>query len=227
MPAWRGRKGTGILIKRCLSPSDSPALLTANPVIAAKDILPPCEEQACNPVATVITLPEAPAAKELKIRMGSMILDIPSGVTRIDMAKSVTVFRYETSPPVLISMETDKTVPFLNEESPHLSLNDAMKIIFTRTPKDRDITNKYGATIVNRLMLAKKDLWGKSGEAYVYTKGRISIYYIPDGGDPYKNLAWAIDSRYPDTAIRLEGNHLRNDFLKIIYSIRALKEKEK
>lgn len=204
--------------------------LAVSPVVAGdmkKDILPPCAEQACNPVATSISLPEAVAAKELTIRMGSMILEIPSGVTRVDMAESVTILRYETSPAVLISRETDKSVPFLNVKSPHLSLNDAMRIIFTGTPRDRDIAEKYDAAIVNRLMWAKKELWGKSGEAYVYTRGTINIYYIPDGGDPYKNLAWAIDSRHPDTAIRLEGNHLRNDFLKIIYSIRMLKEKEK
>lgn len=206
------------------------ALLAANPAIAGNtnnDVLPPCEDRACNPVAKTIILPEAETATELKIRMGSMVLEIPSAVTRIDMAKSVTVFRYETSPPILLSVETDKTLPFLNVKSPSLSLNDSMRIIFTKTLKDRDVTEKYDAAIVNQLMWAKKELWGNSGEAYVFTRGRISIYYIPDSGDPYKNLAWAIDSRYPDAAIRLESNHPRNDFLKMVYSIQILKEKEK
>ncbi|NTW16383.1 MAG: hypothetical protein HGA41_02850 [Syntrophaceae bacterium] len=206
------------------------ALLAASPALAGdmkNEVLPPCEDQACNHVAKTITLPEAAVATELKIRMGSMILEIPSAVTRIDMAKSVTVFRYEVSPPVLLSVETDKTVPFLNVKSPPVSLNDAMQIIFTKTVKDRDITEKYDAAVVNRLMWAKKELWGKSGEAYVYTRENIRIYYIPGSGDPFKNLAWAIDSRYPDTAIRLESNHHRNDFLKMVYSIRLLKEKEK
>ena len=206
------------------------ALLAAGPAVAddmKNEVLPQCEDQACNHVAKTITLPEAAVATELKIRMGSMILEIPSVVTRIDMAKSVTVFRYEASPPVLLSVETDKTVPFLNTQSPTISLNDAMRIIFTKTAKDRDIAEKYDAAIVNRLMWVKKELWGKSGEAYVYTRGSICIYYIPGSGDPFKNLAWAIDSRYPGTAVRLESNHLRNDFLKMVYSIRLLKEKEK
>lgn len=206
------------------------ALLTANAALASdvqSDSLPPCVDKDCHLVATTITLPEATATTDLKIRMGSLIVEIPSRVTRIDIAKTATVFRYETSPPVVVSAETEKTVPFLESQSQPISLSDALQMIFNGTAKDQGIVEKYESSLLNRLMWVKKELLGNSGEAYVYHLGSIRIYYAPNSDGPYKNLAWAIESKYPDTAIRLESNCLRNDFLKILFSIRLIQEKEK
>ncbi len=204
--------------------------MTINLAIAGdiqKLIIPPCESQGCYVVAKKITLPEAIDANNLKIRIGSLVVTIPPDVTRIDLFKSVTIFNYDTTPNIMISTETDETFPLTKSASKFISLSEAMEIIFTKTPKDRDLTGKYDNDLLSKLMLVKQGLMDKSNKAYVYDKGRIKIYYAPKGGDPHKNFAWAIDSKYPNVAIRLESDLHQNDFIKMLYSIALFKAREK
>jgi hypothetical protein len=108
-----------------------------------------------------------------------------------------------------------------------ISLSEAMEIIFTKTLKDIDVTRKYDRELLNNLMWLKKGFMEGGKEAYVYEKGRVKIYYLPNGGPPYRNLAWAIDSEHPNFALRVESDLAVTDFAQIIYSITSIKKKEK
>lgn len=186
------------------------------------DTLPPCEDTACNVVAKKITLETRTETKNLKIRIRSFTIGIPLNVTRIDIGNSLTVFRYETSPQISISTETDETLQFLKLGPRPISLSEVFNIIFNKTLKDPDITSTYDKETVNKLMWIKKGFLKKSAEAYVYEKGRVKIYYIPDGVAASRNLAWAIDSEHPNVAIRLESDLSVTDFAQILYSITAI-----
>ena len=194
-----------------------------------RDILPPCEDQGCSAVAVKVALEEKAEAKDLKIKIGTMTVDIPPNITRIDMAKSsaLVVFRYETAPNIMITTETDETFQMNKLTSKSVSLSEALDIIFTKTLKDNDVTSKYDKVFLNNLMWLKKGYMEGAKEAFVYDKGKVKIYYIPNGGSPYKNLAWAVDSEYPNFALRLQSDLSVTDFTQIIYSITSIKRKEK
>jgi hypothetical protein len=191
------------------------------------DTLPPCEGQGCSAIAVKVVLEEKNETRDLKIRIGSMAVSIPSNVTRIDLAKSLTVFRYETAPHITLSTETYET--FRNDKltSKPISISEAMVIIFTKTLKDSDITSKYDKELLNNLMWIKKGFMEGAKEAFVYDKGSVKIYYLPNGAPPSRNLAWAIDSEHPNVAIRLESDLSQNSFIKILYSISSIKRKGK
>lgn len=194
-----------------------------------RNILPPCVDRECSEVAVKVLLEEIAEAKDIKVRIGTLVVGIPANVTRIDIAKSsaLTVFRYETSPHVIISSETEETFQMVKLTSKTISLSEAMEIIFTKTLKDSDVTSKYDKELLNNLMWIKKGFMGGGKEAYVYEKGMVKIYYLPNGGPPYRNLAWAIDSEYPNFALRVESDLSVTDFSQILYSITSIKRKEK
>lgn len=194
-----------------------------------RDLLPPCLDEGCSDVAVKVVLEEMAEANDIKIRIGSLVVGIPANVTKIDIAKSsaLTVFRYETDPHINISAETEETFQLIKLTSNPISLSEAMEIIFTKTLKDRDVTSKYDKELLNNLMWIKKGFMKGGKEAYVYEKGRVKIYYLPNGGPPYRNLAWAIDSEHPNFALRVESDLSVTDFAQIIYSITSIKTKEK
>ncbi len=195
-----------------------------------RHVYPPCEGQGCSAVAVTIPLEETSFKKNLKIQIGSLVVEIPPNVTKVDLARSpisATVFRYETAPPIMISTETDETLSLRELTSKPISLFESMEIIFTKTLKDSDVTSKYDEELLNKLMLIKKELLGGERKAFVYSKKQLKIYYISHAGEPYKNLAWAIDPKFPNQALKIASNLSENDFIAIIYSAVSLKAKEK
>ena len=205
-------------------------ILTINIAYAGDIKLPLCDDSDCSVVATKITLEETIDINDLKVRVDSLTVVIPPNFTKVDLSRSsvsATVFRYENTPPIMISIETDETLQLRELTSKPISLYESMEIIFTKTLKDSDVTSKFGKESVNKLMLIKKELLGGGRKAYVYNKGQLKIYYISHAGGPYKNLAWVIDSKHPNYALKLASDLHENDFIKIIYSSSLLKTKEK
>jgi hypothetical protein len=206
-------------------------LISINAAVAGdirRNMILPCEGPGCSVVAVKVVLDESSETKDLKIRIGSLVVEIPSNVTRIDIAKSsaLTVFRYATVPHIAISTETEETFQMEKLTSKPITLFEALEIIFTKTIKDSDVTRKYDKEFINNLMWIKKGFMEGAKAAYVYEKGRVRMYYLSNGGPPYRNLAWAIDSKYPNTAIRIESDNSQNAFLKMLYSITLLNVKE-
>lgn len=193
---------------------------------AKRDILPPCEGPGCNVIAQKVVLEAKAETRDLKVRIGPMVVGIPANVTRIDVGHLLTVFRYETAPHISISTETDETFQMKKLTSKPVTLSETLDIIFTKTLKDSDLTAKYDQEFLNKLMWIKKGFLEKSGEAYVYDKGRVRIYYIPEGGSPSRNLAWAVDLEHPNVAIRMESDLSVTSFAQILYSITATKKEK-
>lgn len=215
---------------RLLTALSAIALMSINVALAddiKRDILPPCEGQGCSAVAVKVALEDKTEPKNLKIRIGSMFIEIPPNVTRIDIGHDLTVFRYETAPHIAICTETDETFRMSKLTSKPVSLSEALEIIFTKTLKDSDVTSKYDRDFLNRLMWIKKGFMEGGKEAFVYDKGKIKIYYLPNGGPPYRNLAWAIDTGRPNAAIRIESDLSVTDFAQIIHSITSVNGMEK
>ncbi len=191
-----------------------------------RETLPPCDDQSCSAVAVKIALEEKTEPDDLKIKLGSMVVGIPPNVTRIDIGHDLTVFRYETAPHIVISKETDETFQMNKLTSKPVSLYETMEIVFTKTLKDSDVTSKYDKEFLNKLMWMKKSFMEGGKEAFVYDKGKVKIYYLPNGGISYRNLAWAIDSERPNVAIRLDSDLSVTEFAQIVYSITSIKKKE-
>jgi len=206
--------------------------MSANAVLAdsiPNSALPPCEDAGCFVIAEKISLKETPDTKGVKIRTGSFSLTIPSNPVAINSHPSSTliVYKYENAPQIVISTETDTDYFLHGFTTKPPSIQAFMEIIYSKTPKDFDITSTYDKESWNALMWFKKQIVGKNNKTYIYDKGKLRIYY-ETGVDrvPHKNAAWAIDSDNPNSALRLESNMAEADFKKILCSIIS-KTKEK
>lgn len=191
--------------------------------------LPPCEVPGCYVIAEEISLKETTDTKGLKIRTGLFNVTIPSNPAAINSHPSSTliVYKYENAPHITISTETDNDYFLRGFTTKPPSLQAFLEIVYTKTPKDYDVTSTYDKESWNAFMWFKKQIVGKNNKTYIYDKGRLKIYY-ETGVDrvPYKNAAWAIDSENPNLALRLESNMAEVDFRKILFSITS-RTKEK
>lgn len=203
------------------------ALMT-NEVTAAEKVeqvqkQPSCKGKGCYVVAARELWQRTPQTRGLGVKSGQFVVKIPSNIASVGIGKTVTVFRYDNAPPVVIGIETIQTFE-LNAKD--INLFEVLEVIFTNTPKDYDISNKYSMNIWNKLMLVKQGFLEQSEKAYIYTKAPLFVYYIPGAGKPFNNIAWAVDKNNPDTALRIESNMSASKFKEILFSI-ILKEKQR
>jgi len=202
------------------------ALFSINGVVIADTIpnsaLPQCEDPGCYVIAEKISLKETPDTKGVKIRIGLFNFTIPSNPVAINSNPSSTliIYKYENAPHIGISTETDNDYFLRGFTTKPSSIQAFLEIIYTKTPKDYDVTSTYDKESWNAFMWFKKLIVEKNNKTYIYDKGRLKIYY-ETGVDrvPSKNAAWAIDSENPNLALRLESNISEADFKKILFSI--------
>lgn len=191
--------------------------------------LPPCDVPGCFVTAERVSLKETPVIKGVKIHSGLFNFTLPPNLSAISSSpsSSLTVYRYDNSPHIVISTETDTDYFLRGFTTKPPSIQAFLEIVYTKTPKDYDITSTYDKESWNALMWLKKQIVEKNNKTYIYDKGRLKIYY-ETGVDrvPSKNAAWAIDSENPNLALRLESNMPEVDFKKILFSITS-KTKEK
>jgi hypothetical protein len=180
-----------------------------------------CKGKGCFVVASRLPWEEMPQIYGLKVKSGPFVVTIPPNVISVGIGNTVTVFRYDKTPHIVIGTETKDTFQLTTKD---ISLSQALKIIFTSTPKDHKVSDKYNKELWNSLMLAKKGLLEQAGKAFIYKKGRLTAYYIPDAGEPYKNIAWVIDKNNQNSALRIESNMEVDKFKDILFSTRV-KEK--
>lgn len=185
-------------------------------------VLPPCEDQGCYVIAEKISLKESTDTKGLKIRTGLFNVTLPSNPAAINSHPSSTliVYKYENAPHITISTETGNDYLFRGFTTKPPSIQAFLEIIYTKTPKDYDVTSTYDKESWNAFMWFKKQVVEKNTKIYIYDKGKLKIYY-ETGVDrvPSQNAAWAIDSENPNLALRLESNMNEADFKKILFSI--------
>ena len=198
----------------------------ANHAIAADKVEPgqnllPCEKKGCFVVADRMPWKENKQRQGLRVKSGTFVVTIPSNVMWIGLGSTVTVFRYDSAPHIVIGMETKETFQLTSKE---INLSQALEHIFTNTPKDQKISDRYNIELWNRLMLMKMGFLDKSGKAFVFEKAPLTVYFIPDSGEQFNNVAWAVDSGNPNSALRIESNMDEKIFEDILYSIK-LKEK--
>lgn len=192
------------------------------PGVIPNSALPPCEDTGCYIIAEKISLKETSDTKGLKIRTGLFNFTIPANPAAINSHPSSTlvVYKYENAPHIGISTETDTDYFLQGFTTKPPSIQAFLEIIYTKTPKDYDMTSTYDEDSWNALMWLKKQIVGKDNKIYIYDKERLKIYY-ETGIDrvPFKNAAWAIDLKNPNLALRLESNMAEVDFRKILFSI--------
>ena len=191
--------------------------------------LPACEDTGCYVIAEKTSLKEILDTDGVKIQTGLFNFTIPFNLAAINShpSSALIVYKYKNAPNIIISTETyaDYFLHGFTTKPP--SIQAFLEIVYTKTPKDYDMTSTYDKESWNALMWFKKQVVGKNNKTYIYDKGRLKIYY-ETGVDrvPYKNAAWAIDSENPNLALRLESNMAEVDFRKILFSITS-KTKEK
>ena len=205
-------------------------LLIAN--IAKAETIPsealqPCENKDCYVVAEKIPLKETSEIQGVKYRSNNFVVTLPPNVIGIDQLETITVYYRKNSPHIIISTETDKDFRLNDFTSKLLSVLDFLDIIFTKTPKDREIFGAYDKVSWNNFMWFKK-LTMENNNAFVCEKGKLKTYYISGlEREPYKNIAWVVNSEYPDVAFRLESNIGKADFINILSSITSFKPEGK
>jgi hypothetical protein len=198
----------------------------ANDVIAADkgesgQNLPNRADKGCFVVASRVPWKAAPQTQVLQVKSGPFVIAIPSNIIEVSIGGTVTVFRYDNIPHIVIGTETKDTFQLTSTD---ISLSKALEVIFTKTPKNLKIANKYGKELWNELMTIKKGFLERSGKAFIFEKRPLTIYFIPDAGKPFNNIAWAVDTDKPNSALRIESNVDTNSFKNILFSI---KPKEK
>ncbi len=142
-----------------------------------------CKGKGCFVVATKLPWAELSKANGVKIKYGLFLLTIPPDIVQVSLGSDVTVFRYTKIPHIALSTETKETFQLTSEE---INLSQALDVIFTNTPKDHKLSANYNKELWNNLMLAEMGLLDHAGKAFIYKNGRLTAYYIPDAGEPFK-----------------------------------------
>lgn len=180
-----------------------------------------CEDKGCFVVADKEPWGKTTQMQGMNIKSGPFVVTIPSNVILVGLGNTVTVFRYEKSPHIVIGTETKDTFQLSSNE---ISLSQALEVLFTKTPKDHKASDKIEKELWNKLMLIKSGLIGKSDKLLIYNKARLTVYYIPKAGEPYNNIAWVVDTEKQNSALRIESNMDVNKFKSILFTIKS-KEK--
>ena len=157
----------------------------------------------------------------LQVKTRTFVVTIPTNVVLVGLGTAITVFRYEKTPDIVIGTEDENTFYLSND---NITLREALELIFIRTLKDHEISQKYNLETWNNFMLLKKFFLGKGGKAFIYEKGPLTVFFIPDAGEPFNNVAWAFHANNPNSALRIESNMGIEKFKDILFSIRT-KEK--
>lgn len=168
-------------------------------------------------VASEVPWKAAPQELVLEVKSGPFVIALPPDIIKISLGSTVTVFRYANTPHIVIGTETIDTFQLTSKD---ISLSQVLELIFTKTPEDLKIADKYGKELWTELMAIKKGFLEKSGKAFVYEKGPLTVYFIPDAGIPFNNVAWVVDKEKPNSALRIESNINTNKFKEILLSIK-------
>jgi len=198
----------------------------AGGVVAADNIqqfkdFPECKDKGCFVVAVKEPWKEISDTQGMKVKSGPFVLTVPSKVIWVGLGGTVTVFRYDKSAPISIGTETKDTFQLSSND---ISLSQALEVLFTKTPKEYKASDKYEKELFNRLMIIKKGLLVKSDKIFIYKKGELTVYYIPKAGEPYNNIAWVVDAKNKNFALRIESNVNEDIFKNLLF---AVKTKEK
>lgn len=167
-------------------------------------------------VATSLLLKKTLQKQGLRVKSGPFVVTIPANVTWVGLGGTVTVFKYHHAPPIAIGMETNDTFQLNSKD---INLSRALKHIFTNTPNDLEMSNRYNSELWNKLMLMKKGFLEKSGKAFFFETRSLSVYFIPAADEPFNNIAWAVHNNNPDSALRFESNMNATKFEEILFSI--------
>lgn len=176
------------------------------------------EERDCLVIATKDSWKESRMIQGLKVKSGTFVVTIPSDVIWVGLGTTVTVFRYDKAPHVVIGTENRNTLQLGSND---ISMSHALEIVFTKTPKDRKLLKKINRELWDKLMSVKKGLLGKAGKSYLYEKASLTVYFIPDAGEPFNNIAWVVDADNPNCALRIESNMDAGKFKDILFSIKT------
>lgn len=179
------------------------------------------EKYAGDIVAVRLQLDNVTIQKGVKVKTGTAMLTIPSKVVEIGLGNNVSVFRYSDAPKIVISTENIETFQMTSSD---LNIYQILDYMFTKTSKDNSSEVKYPSDLWNELMLIKKGFFKNGSKAYLYDNTPLKIYYIAKAGEPFTNIAWAVNIDKPNLALRIESNMDSNTFRKILLSIK-LKEK--
>ncbi len=118
----------------------------ANFVIAADkgesgQNLPNRADKGCFVVASRVPWKSALQTHGLKVKAGYFVIAIPPNIKEIGLGSSVTVFRYNNIPHIVIGTESKDTFQLTSKD---ISLSQALELIFTKTHKDLKPVDKYG-----------------------------------------------------------------------------------
>jgi hypothetical protein len=193
--------------------------VSASPI--SNELLPPCQLPACYAVAERKVIKETVQTRGVKVSSPLFVVTIPPNVTGIDHLSTVTVYHYGSghNSDVIIGTETAKDLPIAELKSKPSSVSDFLDVIFTRLPKDREVSGDYDKVSWNALMWLKKLFIGQSGLAQIYEKAGLKIYYISNAGIPFDNVAWAVNQGDSGIALKLQSNINRADFEEILFTI--------
>lgn len=178
--------------------------------------IPVCEEKGCFVIADKAQWEKMPKMQGMKVKAGSFVITIPDNVTRVGLGNTVTVFKYDNMPHIVIGREVKTT---LLADLGDITLMRAIDIIFTKTPNDYKNTDNIEKEYLRNLMLIKCGFLLNSGMPQIYNKNSMAVYYISSSGKPYNNIAWGFNVKKQDSAIRIESNIDIKIFKNILFSI--------
>lgn len=178
--------------------------------------IPVGEGKGCFVIADKAQWEKMPKMHGMKVNAGSFVITIPGNVTCVGLGNTLTVFKYDNMPPIVIGREIKTT---LLDDLGDITLMRAIDIIFTKTPNDYENTDNIENKYLKNLMLIKCGFLLNSGRPHIYNKDSMAVYYIPSSGKPYNNIAWVFNVKKQDSAIRIESNIDIKLFREILFSI--------
>lgn len=181
-----------------------------------------CSGPGCEAVAVDTPWPEASSPDEsITVLFRKLSFRVPSDVDSVGIGDNLSVFRFKSGEPLLLSSETFSA---LNLPKRGLSVIEAADVLFTKTPKDPEPSGNDDRKSWRLMLSMKRGLFHTIPRLAVYRKGPLTIYQITEGPDPYRNVALVSHAHYQNYLMRLESNCEIKKFIGVLSTI-SVKEK--
>nr|WP_246561783.1 hypothetical protein [Geobacter grbiciae] len=188
----------------------------------AEGSIPICKGPGCETVAVETPWPEAPSSDEsITVLFGGGSFRVPSDVASVGIGDNLSVFRFKSGEPLLLSRETFSALKLPKRG---LSVIEAANVLFTKTPKDPEPSGKDDRKSWRLMLSMKRGFFSTNPRLAVYRKGPVTIYQITEGPGPYRNVALVANAHSRNFLMRLESNCEDKKFIEVLSTISA-KEK--